>query len=147
MSQWGYGRTATAITSDFRQENVGASYDFGPIKLMGFYDVHRYAGSRQKSWLIGIAKNLGNGVLRTSYVANKRSGGPPGSGHADGDASRQLAVGYVYGLSKRTVLYGTVSRIVNRGGSRLVVTGQPAPAAMRNGEKSSGAELGLAHAF
>lgn len=143
----GYGKTATATAENFFQTNIGAGYDFGSVKLMGFYDVHLYAGSRQNTWAFGATASFGNSVLRVSCLSSRRSGGAGGSGYADGDDSQQMALGGVYKLSQRTELYATVSRIVNRGGAKAVVTGGMAPDTMRGGEKSTGAELGLATSF
>ncbi len=143
----GFGTTATATGGDFRQKNVGGAWDFGPAKLMGFYDVHDYAGSRQKTWLVGTTATFGSSTLRASYESSQRSGGTAGSGYVDGDDSQQIGVGYVYELSKATHVYATVARILNHGGARVVVTGDMPPTAMRAGDSSSGAELGVAHTF
>jgi predicted porin len=68
----------------------------------------------------------------------------PGGLARSGDDARQIGVGYVHNLSKRTALYGTYARISNRGEARYTVSGGTAPV---GGHSSSGWELGVRHTF
>src|SRR5262245_37356544 len=51
----------------------------------------------------------------------------------------QIAVGYVYDLSKRTALYGTYARVNNKGNANFVVDGNPALPSPNPGKDSTGA--------
>jgi predicted porin len=58
--------------------------------------------------------------------------------------ANQIALGYIYNLSKRTALYTTVSRVDNKGNTTYAVASTPVLLA---GEKSTGVEVGLRHSF
>ncbi len=120
-----YGRTETAFASDFDQSNIGASYKFGSVKAMGLYHMAKFGVIKQRTMLIGAITTFGQSEIRASYIVNDRSGGAAGSGFANGDDSRLMALGYVLNLSKRTALHGTASRITNDGAARAVVGGFP----------------------
>ena len=63
----------------------------------------------------------------------------------DPNDADQLGLGYVYNLSKRTALYGTIAQISNDGAARFVIT--DGPAGMAGGGTSRGYEAGLRHRF
>jgi predicted porin len=65
---------------------------------------------------------------------------------ASADDAARFALGYVHNLSKRTALYGTVSRLTNHGASRLASPGGSATT-IAGGASSKGAEFGLRHSF
>ena len=141
-----YGRTKTAFADDFDQSNIGASYKFGAFKAIGLYHQAKFGARKQKTALIGGTATFGQSEVRASYIANDRSGGAAGSGFANGDDSKLMALGYVLNLSKRTALYGTVARITNDGAARASVSDAP-PAGMLGGQTSSGFEMGVSHRF
>ena len=140
-----FGRTETGV-NDFDQSNIGASYNFGSFKVMGLYHQAKFGARKQKTALIGATATFGQGEVRASYIANDRSGGAAGTGFANGDDSKLMALGYVHNLSKRTALYGTVARITNDGAARASVSGAP-PAGLLGGQTSSGFEMGISHRF
>jgi predicted porin len=74
-------------------------------------------------------------------VRSDASGGA--AGFSSNDAN-QIAVGYIYNLSKRTALYTTASRITNKGTQAFAIPGGPALTA---GGKSQAVEAGLRHSF
>jgi predicted porin len=86
---------------------------------------------------------------RVGYAA-----GPLNSGNTSGltaakvsteaNDGKQLAIGYVYDLSKRTALYTTYARIDNKGSASFAVA---TPPALPAGRDSSGYEFGLRHRF
>ena len=122
----------TRLSEQLRTINLGASYDFGFLKLMGelsqvkdkaetttaplsasrrtFTDNDEYKGA-----MIGMTVPVGAGVLKASYARvkfkNDQSSAAPALQALDRDASvNKLALGYVHNLSKRTALYATVAR-------------------------------------
>ena len=138
--------------SDFKDANVGASYNFGFMTLMGQYGKVKYDPGTvandqrdQKKFLVGLMVPFGASTLKFSYV---KVSGAQGSSATDFDA-KQIAFGYQYDLSKRTAIYATASSLNNDGnatsGSRFTV-GQGV-AMVRGGDTSRGYNLGVRHSF
>jgi predicted porin len=158
-----YAGTTTKINT----LNLGASYDFGPVKLFGEvsqaknkidYEVTPFLGGRNdidlKGYLIGVTVPVGAGLIRASYSAVKYDTNQPYNpfvlnNNADPKANK-LALGYVHNLSKRTALYATVARISNKNGAGLTVGG---PGFYQNAagtftpKTSTGYDFGIRHAF
>lgn len=112
-----------------RTMNLGASYDFGALKLWGELSrmedrrVDGLAASRQRDIyhgaLLAISAPISPGVVKLAYSrvrfqnGNRLAAGPLG----DPDASvTRFALGYVHNLSKQTALYATISRTRIRNG-------------------------------
>ncbi|RST54623.1 porin [Variovorax sp. DXTD-1] len=145
--------------------NLGASYDFGPVKLFGEvsrsknkvdYEVTPlFTGGRADTdltgYLLGVTVPVGAGLIRASYSRVKYDfnevQSPFFPAEADPKASK-LALGYVHNLSKRTALYATVARVSNKNGAALTVGG---PAFINTGvftpKNSTGYDFGIRHAF
>jgi predicted porin len=104
-----------------KQWSLGASYDFGPVKLGAFYDDFKTnAGDvaatlglddiRLKTWLIGATVPFGKHAVLASYSQSKlKQNGYSGK-------SKQWALGYTYDLSKRTSFYAAYADINNDDG-------------------------------
>jgi len=119
--------------------NLGGSYDFGVAKVLGIYGQTKYNDQKLDVIEIGTEVPVGPGAFRASYVnANAK-----GLGIDNNDAS-QIALGYIYDLSKRTALYGTAARVKNKGNATFALATPPAILA---GHDSKGAEFGIRHAF
>ncbi|MFN4115082.1 MAG: porin [Inhella sp.] len=117
---------------------LGASYDFGGLLLQSHYSQYKQGSTTLKVKSIGGSLKLGAGKLIASY------------GNASGAANRDanlLAVGYDYGLSKRTTLYGTLARIDNKGSSTFSLNGASGRALPVAGGNSTGYEVGIRHNF
>lgn len=136
-----YGQTEATPAEDFKAFNLGASYNLGMLKLMGFYNKHEFGNLEQQNILLGVSAPVGPGEVRASYQHADADGGATNS-----DDASQIAVGYVYNLSKRTALYGTVSRIKNKGAATFTVAGAPAATAGAQ-NTSTGVEAGIKHSF
>lgn len=144
------GTTKNLAAGDFRQSNVGASYDFGVAKAMLQYGVNAtgnagvaFAGVKKATYyLVGATIPVGSGYIPVSYTHLKLD-------NANATGAAQIGVGYVYRLSARTSLYGFYARISNKNGvaasPRFGVTGGPAVGAV-NGS-ASGLDLGIRHVF
>lgn len=104
-----YAADAAAGYSTFKEFNVGGAYDFGVAKLMAHIGTNNSdaPGTKYTQWGIGAKINAGLGYIPVSYNSIKQN-------NAAGSSANQLAVGYVYPLSKRTALYGTISHINNK---------------------------------
>lgn len=139
------GNFQSNVTAKF--SIVGASYDFGVVKVFGNYAVMDdmnptvqpaptpVAGAEGSSWLVGASAPLLGGSLMASVVTldDKRV--------QDRDA-RMLAAGYTYPLSKRTMLYGAWARMINRNGGTLTVNTPSYP-----GTSEMQFQAGVSHAF
>jgi len=125
--------------------NIGGSYDFSVVKLLGYYDreAESYTGVDKKEDRFSLSSSIpfGQSEIRLGGERSK----------LDNKITKvstkvtQLALGYVYNLSKRTALYGTASRISNSGPVAVAIPG--GPAAPIAGGTSQAAELGIRHSF
>ena len=128
----------------FKIGDVGASYDFGMVKLMGYYTQSKFADQKIQTYSIGAVAPIGLGQVKAAYTHANMSGNTAAAVNIDSNDADQFALGYLYNLSKRTAVYGTVAYVKNKGNATFAVAGSPTVPA---GEKSTGAEIGLRHAF
>ena len=120
--------------------NVGGSFNFGFLKLMGYVqndDLER--GVDERRYNIGAVFPMGQSEIRVGYNRSKLD---TGAGDSKVD---QIAATYQYNLSKRTAMYGTISRLDNKDATRLTLAGANAPTTA--GGDSKGFELGVRHIF
>lgn len=147
---YGEQETNAAGTLEYKTANIAGSWNFGFATLMLQFadqrnDLAVGGDQKERLWLVGAIVPLGQGELRASYGRSDASGGA--AGFSSNDAN-QIAVGYVYNLSKRTALYATGSRIDNKGAQGFsVATGSSSPGGPTAGGKSTGFEGGLRHSF
>lgn len=132
------------LAGDVSQNNIGGSWDFGVVKLMGQYEWDKsealVGGNRARGYLVGAAAPVGVGKIRMAYSNYRIAQTTP---TLDSPTTKKLALGYVHNLSKRTALYATYARLKNSGGAAQALNGATtAP----NGS-SSGFDLGISHAF
>jgi predicted porin len=126
--------------------NIGGSYDFGVVKLLGYFDRDTVESARENRLSISAVVPLGQGELHAGYDRSKLSGSR-GALNLDNKVD-QFKVGYVYNLSKRTAVYTNISRLSNGNQSQLSVAGGGSiTAAPTAGGKSQGAEFGVRHFF
>ncbi len=94
-------------TEDVSRSNIGASYDLGFMKPMFQYTTskEKVSDTKATNLLIGLTAPMGPGLIKASYVRTEAEAGGVGT---DGS---QFAVGYEYGLSKRTALYGNLATL------------------------------------
>ncbi|MBS0453617.1 MAG: porin [Proteobacteria bacterium] len=140
--------------------NLGASWDFGFMKLMGEYsqvdlksDLPNLGlDSTVRGYLIGATVPVGPGLIRVSY---SHSDIDTNSAVIDDPSSDKFAIGYVHNLSKRTALYATAAYLKNKNGATLSNPGSPAITVSPIGatavglpvEKSMGYDFGIRHSF
>jgi predicted porin len=122
---------------------IGGSYDFRVAKLEGVYSRDHDdtgAGTTWRHWLIGAVVPVGVAEIHASY--NKLDAG-------SGNGAKQMALGAVYNVSKRTALYTTLSRLTNDGtfAQSVDIGAFPGNTKVTPGGKSQGWELGIRHLF
>ncbi len=135
-----------ATQGDYTAYGIGGSVKFGGFKVMGMYVKHEFdlatgTDPQRDDFLVGLVWTIGNGEVRFSYnnydidtvVA-------PGTT----DDAKQIAIGYVHNLSRRTALYAQASQMDNKGNGVAFSNGR---ATTQGGGKTSGYQLGVRHIF
>lgn len=119
-----------------RQNNAGASYDFGVVQVMGMYEWDEMGPVRARGWLAGALVPVGAGTIRGAYsrYATDAAGNP---------TATKWSVGYIHPLSKRTALYAAAAHVSNDGTSASALNG----AATAQGKSSNGFDFGIRHSF
>jgi predicted porin len=140
-----YGNTGLDAADDYDLDvwNIGGSWNFGFMKLSGFFgeistDINGTDLGRQ-NWYVGVSAPFGQWNLKASY------GGTNGKDELDGIDASQWAIGVDYNLSKRTALYATASRLSNDGALTIAIPG--GNSGMPAGGSSKGYEAGMRHSF
>jgi predicted porin len=125
----------------YKTYNAGASYDFDVVKIMAQYNIGQYTALRQGVIQLGVLAPFGQWQLRAAYTRADASGGS-----TDKDDARMIAAGLIYNLSKRSAIYGSYSKVSNKGNARFSTDfTQSTPAV--GGFTSNGYELGVRHFF
>lgn len=141
-----YNFNAVGTTASQTTWNIGGQYDFGVVKLLGYFDRDTVDNARENRLSVSLVVPVGQGEIHAGYDRSKLSGSAGVIG-LDNKVD-QYKAGYVYNLSKRTAVYTTVSRLSNGNQSHLAVAGGTSiTAAPTNGGKSTGAEFGIRHFF
>jgi predicted porin len=127
-------------TSD-QNTMLGATYDFGVVKLHGAYGVTKTKNVGTTlvdadDALVGVSIPFGASKVMASYIRrNDKS--------ANNRDANQIAVGYNYFLSKRTTLYAAYARIDNKNGAMFYTAGS----SVDNGTGDKALDLGIRHTF
>ncbi len=161
------GQNVAADTATLERKvqtiNLGASYDFGTVKLFGelsnvknkFDTALGNSHDTYNGYLIGASVPVGAGLIRASYSVVRYNEGAAGVTGEDPRAQK-LAIGYVHNLSKRTALYATVARVNNRNDANYTgslvsdsTTGYGSAGVGFAGvpRSSTGYDFGIRHAF
>lgn len=148
--------TATLRNTDNARNTVlAAVYDFGPAKAHLAYGTNRglnsapfrntanpygyatapVATTDSNDLLVGVTVPFGPHALLASYIRKDDR-------MARNQDANQLAIGYRYGLSKRTDLYAAYARIDNKNGASYTVG-----SAIESGSGDSAASVGIRHSF
>ncbi|MDQ6627352.1 MAG: porin [Pseudomonadota bacterium] len=146
------GSTATQNTW-----NIGGSYDFGVLKLLGYFDHESLEHFSERDYHVSMVIPMGQGEVHLGYnrsnatTGTKSATGAAVSNNVFGPTAKSLVVQYAatyqYNLSKRTAMYGTASLLENRDNTRFSAGGTSVTAAPTAGGKSKGFELGVRHFF
>jgi predicted porin len=114
--------------------NIGASYNFGIIRLMAQSNKTKVDGQADiDGYVLGATAPLGAGMVRFAMSETDKAG----------TKSNLTAIGYVHSLSKRTDLYATYARVANKGGATAALNGATTGA----DQSSTGYDFGIKHSF
>ncbi len=137
-------KNALTGTEKLKDTAIGGNYDAGVVRISAVWRQFKLFSAKQTNTLIAGVVPLGSGEVKLSWQ-KANFDGTVGATNIAANAATQLGLGYVHNLSRRTALYGTVSRIDNKGTATLAVPG--GTAGLAGGGASTGAEAGLRHNF
>ncbi|MEO7338496.1 MAG: porin, partial [Caldimonas sp.] len=135
----------TAVTTALAGQNqktynIGGSWDFGFMKLLGYWDRETLNSFRENTGSISGVIPFGQSEVHLGYDRSKLKLANGNSTSVD-----KIAATYQYNLSKRTAMYATAARLDNKDATRLTLPG--AAGATVSSGKSTGAEFGIRHFF
>ena len=130
----GTGQTKFAA-GNLKMTNVGAGYDMGVARLIGQITRDQLGTVKGDGMLVGVTAPMGAGLVRASYSTYENK--------ATTADSKQIAVGYVHNLSKRTRAYVTYASVDNANGAAVALGGATGVA----NKASSGFDIGMTHSF
>ena len=138
--------TVPAAAESYKTANIGGSYDFGVVKLMGYFNQEKVLDFKDNIFSLSVVVPLGQGEI---HVGGEQSKLNSPIAAQDGNKVKKFALGYVYNLSKRTALYATGAVVDNDSASAISLgsVGSSATAAPTPGGKSKGFEVGIRHFF
>ena len=115
--------------------------------LAGYRDSKGERGAigddKTKGYMLAVTAPVGPGLVRAAF--NRYEYTPAGAAKLKAD---QFAVGYVYGLSKRTSVYGTYAYLNNKdyNGTNAVIPSLGA-GVLKDSGKQQGFQVGVSHSF
>ena len=139
------GFVGVAPGQKIKTANIGGSWDFGFMKIMGYYDEDKVPNGKEKFASISGSFPFGQSEIRVGYDLSDMNSNNPGA--VPSSKIDNIKATYQYNLSKRTALYGTIARLNNKDGTSLSLPGAYAPANPNAGGDSKGFEMGLRHFF
>lgn len=140
----GAASVVQGLAGDYKRSTVAGSYDLKVLKLIGSVTRSEYVGGRRLVSQLGVHVPVFELGLIRFGITRADASGRQGTASIERNDATQAALGYVHALSKRTSLYGTYTRITNKGGANFAVATPPAAVA---GKTSSGVEFGISHRF
>ena len=137
--------TTPAVNVDRTQVSLGGSYDFGMLKASALVQKVEFEPTvgtgkvKFDNWALGLSAPVGPGTVKAQYASYDLKD--------SSNEAQQVSVGYVYVLSKRTAVYGTVSFLKNKGASAVSLAGNGLTLGGASGENQTGYQVGIRHAF
>ena len=122
--------------------NVGGSFDFGFMKIMGYYDEDKVDNGKEKTASISASFPFGQSEVRVGYDVSKMDNSVGPDSKLD-----NIKATYQYNLSKRTAMYGTVARLNNKDATTVSLPGVFSGNNPTAGGDSKGFEVGIRHFF
>jgi predicted porin len=132
------GKTNVSAGVDITSTNYGAAYDFGVAKVMGsIFKDEKTGAADTDGYVFGLLAPVGPGTVRFAMSQSE-------TGAAQ---VKKTAIGYVYGLSKRTDLYTTYASSKYSGGASDTFNGATNPALAGVNGSLKVFEAGVKHSF
>ena len=134
---------------------AGASYDFGVVKLAGYYEHTKgkeaAQGIKGDGWMLGVTAPIGPFKLKASYVDGKDKSDFARTGLGDKMDCKKFAIGAEYELSKRTAIYTDYARINAEENTNCAITLAGSVSATTASTSAAygrrGFDLGIRHKF
>lgn len=128
---------AGASINAIKNTALTGTYNFGVAKAHALYQINKNDGTGAtaldtRDWMLGVSAPFGASTVVASFIKHNNRA------VANADA-KQLAVGYIYALSKRTSLYTGYGRLTNDSASLVRVT--------KAGASNSVFSAGVSHTF
>jgi len=138
----GYQSTTGTGNDKVKLGSIGASYDFGVVRVSGLVSSNKFGSVKQTISTVGAVVPVGASGSFTAQYSNA-------SANTSAREATLLTVGYQHNLSKRTALYTTVSKVDNEAGAAFRPTSgtggvQPGT---RTGFNYGGVDVGVKHSF
>jgi len=108
----GFNTTKTATADDFKITNVGGSYDFGMVKVLGLWNQNKYGVKSYTVTQLSASIPMGAGEIKASWAKGDAAGGG-----TDANDATLMGAEYIYNLSKRTALYTQFAQLKNAAGN------------------------------
>jgi predicted porin len=131
-------------TGKFTDTSVGGTYNVGPVRINAAWRQYKQSTAKQTNLLLAGIFTTGQTELKLSYLQANMAG-RVGTTAIDANDAKQIGLGAVYNLSKRSAVYAHYARISNKGAATFVVPG--GPAGIAGGKTSTGYEVGVRHTF
>jgi len=130
-------------TGDQTSYDIGGYWDFGHARIMGMLRRDDTRNLHSQGGVIGAIIPAGSGAIKVSYSQFRN-----GTAATD-PTTKKVGVGYVYDLSRRTVLFSTVAKVRNSNDATASVAGgtQAGAGNPLANRSSSGFEVGIRHVF
>ena len=136
------GLVPVAAGEEEKSYNIGGSWDFGFLKLLGYWNRESMPNAKENTWSISGVIPFGQSEVHVGYDnAKLEANGIPDQ------SVDQFKATYQYNLSKRTAVYTTASWLKNKDQTRLILPGGATGGLPTAGGKSQGIEFGLRHFF
>ena len=137
------GYSSVTLANDLKTWSLGASYDLGVVKPAFIYHSEKSGSVKNNIYMLNATAPVGPGRLIGSYARYDLKD--------SGNSSNELALGYVYDLSKRTAVYGTYAHMSNKNGAARNLNGVGASfntnVTVTPGQNVNGYQVGIRHAF
>jgi len=138
------GAPGAPAGSTEKTANIGGSWDFGFMKIMGYYDENKVPNAKEKVYSISGSIPFGQSEVRVGYDNSEVKSSVVG---VPGSEIDNIKATYQYNLSKRTALYGTAAFLRNKDSTTQSLPGSNAGQFPTIGGDSKGFELGMRHFF
>lgn len=125
-----------------RTYNAYATWNFGFMRLVGVVDREELRGVTETAYGLGVRIPISQAEVRFAYDRStlRHALNAPTSRTVD-----QIKAAMTYNMSRRTAIFGTVTRLDNKDNTTLTLPS--AGSSTKPGGKSQGAEVGVRHFF